>query len=616
MLLIVAVLLPTLGLSWMLARVVENERLAIRQKLIEVYERSLEERADRLAPPEDRLAEGRIAYDLDTGQVVFPVLEGSRDEPVSPSAGERHAARMELVLRDPAAARVEYERLSKISDDPLVRMRSGMGFIRCTRKMGAAGEADALTRTLLKETSGPSTVTEARELFNVRYAMLESMSARNVSLLRAELEGVLASVAESTLLPDFMPVDARVALMSRIIALGEEQGVEVAAARAVVEKEVFSAEVARSNSSAPTARGRFVPMKGASRVCGYVEERDGRAWVALTPAERVVGFIEQAFVDSIPWAGAICVVDPQGREVGCRRNADAEVLSRIALSGAFEDWTVVVLSPAEGAFAAVASARIALYGWVGTLLILLFIACGAAAVVLVGRQVRLNRMKNDFVATVSHELKTPLASTRVLMDTLLEGHYEMASEAREYLEMISRDNIRLTRLIDGFLTYSRMERGKQAFDLSPVEVEGIVEAVMDAMGARRVEEAGAFEVAVAPNVSPVLADADALTLVLVNLLDNAWKYAASPRQIRLEVCGEGAEVLFKVSDNGIGMTPRETRRIFEKFYQADQRLVREVAGCGLGLSIVKFVVDAHGGSIRVTSQPGGGSAFTVRLPKG
>jgi signal transduction histidine kinase len=123
-----------------------------------------------------------------------------------------------------------------------------------------------------------------------------------------------------------------------------------------------------------------------------------------------------------------------------------------------------------------------------------------------------------------------------------------------------------------------------------------------------------FKTEVAAELPAVLADADALVTAVVNLLDNAYKYSGDEKRITLKAGAANGSVFFAVKDNGVGLTPRDTKRIFKRFYQVDQRLSRSGGGCGLGLSIVKFIVDAHHGSVRVESQPGRGSTFTIWLP--
>jgi signal transduction histidine kinase len=117
-----------------------------------------------------------------------------------------------------------------------------------------------------------------------------------------------------------------------------------------------------------------------------------------------------------------------------------------------------------------------------------------------------------------------------------------------------------------------------------------------------------------PDLPSLYADEDALVTVLLNLLDNAYKYTLTEKRISLRAYRDGQALVFAVKDNGIGIAPREQKRIFRKFYQVDQRLARETGGCGLGLSIVDYIVRAHGGSVRVQSRAGAGSTFLVSLP--
>jgi len=230
------------------------------------------------------------------------------------------------------------------------------------------------------------------------------------------------------------------------------------------------------------------------------------------------------------------------------------------------------------------------------------------------RQAKLNTLKNDFIATVTHELKTPLASMRVLVDTLLEGSYNDQKQAVEYLGLISKENKRLTGLIDNFLTFSRMERNKQAFDIVDCPAADIVNDAAAAVKTKFNEKNCRFSVTIGDDLASILADKDAMVTVLVNLLDNAYKYNGDEKVIELSVYNENENVCFTVKDNGIGMSPRVQKKVFERFYQADNKLSRSAEGCGLGLSIVKFILDAHNGTIDIKSEPKKGTVFTVTIP--
>jgi signal transduction histidine kinase len=253
------------------------------------------------------------------------------------------------------------------------------------------------------------------------------------------------------------------------------------------------------------------------------------------------------------------------------------------------------------------------YLWIALLAIAVVALAALAAAQALRRQWRLARLKTDLVAAVSHELKTPLASVRLLVETLLEDE-RPEGRTREYLEMIARENLRLSRLIGNFLTFSRLERNLRKFDIRATSPERVVAAVVESAEERLRAPDCHFEVQVAAGLPPVRADEDALVTVLLNLLDNAWKFTSAPKRISLRAASRNGHVVFSVEDNGIGIAAGERRKIFRRFYQVDRRLARESAGCGLGLSIVDFIVRAHGGTVEVESQPGQGSTFSVVMP--
>jgi signal transduction histidine kinase len=159
-----------------------------------------------------------------------------------------------------------------------------------------------------------------------------------------------------------------------------------------------------------------------------------------------------------------------------------------------------------------------------------------------------------------------------------------------------------------------MERNKYAFGFKEVPTADIVEGAVTAVRERFNAPGCEFKAQIAPDLPRVMADADAMVTALVNLLDNAYKYSGEEKQITLSATAENGSVFFAVKDNGIGLSPRDTKRIFKRFFQVDQRLSRSGGGCGLGLSIVKFIVTAHHGSVRVESELGRGSTFIISLP--
>jgi signal transduction histidine kinase len=249
------------------------------------------------------------------------------------------------------------------------------------------------------------------------------------------------------------------------------------------------------------------------------------------------------------------------------------------------------------------------------------IALAGIGVILVGvvlggrtmrRHLQVARLKTDLVAAASHELRTPLASMRVLVDGLLADRELDPVKTREYLQLLAIENDRLSRLIANFLTFARLDRRQQQFTRVPVAPADIVSGAVDAIR-DRLPQTCDLRVEVEKDLPPVLADRDGLTTALINLLDNALKYSPPDKRITVSASRQGSAATFAVSDNGIGIAPREQRRIFRRFYRVDRRLTSPTSGVGLGLSIVELIASGHDGDVTVRSQPGVGSTFTLRV---
>jgi signal transduction histidine kinase len=277
-------------------------------------------------------------------------------------------------------------------------------------------------------------------------------------------------------------------------------------------------------------------------------------------------------------------------------------------------WHLVVLLKDPKVFEVASQRRVAAYLWIGSLAVVVVSILSIFAMRVIRRQAALTRLKNDLVATVSHELKTPLASMRVLVDTLLDSRQLSEQTTREYLGLIASENERLSRMIENFLTFSRLERQRYNFHFAPWPAAAIVDSVVEICQPRLAVPGCQFEVQVEAGLPNVNADCDAMATALSNLLDNACKYSQEIKHIILRVRAAEGAILFEVEDNGIGIPSREVKRIFRDFYQVDQRLCRDGSGCGLGLSIVQSIVTAHGGSVRVSSEPGRGSKFSISIP--
>ena len=285
----------------------------------------------------------------------------------------------------------------------------------------------------------------------------------------------------------------------------------------------------------------------------------------------------------------------------------------LALGWALPGWQVSFMLHDPSVLDRPDRTRLASYLWVGLVGIGLFTLIAIGIGHSFSRQLRLTRLKTDLVAAVSHELRTPLASMRLLVDALLRDKELEPRKTREYLDLIAVENGRLSRLIDNFLTFSRLERNRHQFSFESIRPQEVVEAAVVAMR-ERLHPGCVVDVDIAPGLPSLVADADGLVTALLNLLDNAYKYTPAEKRIAVRAFHDKGHVVFTVQDNGIGIPAGEQKRIFRRFYRVDRRLSRETSGVGLGLSIVHEIVKAHGGTVHVTSHAGEGSTFTLRVP--
>jgi two-component system phosphate regulon sensor histidine kinase PhoR len=226
---------------------------------------------------------------------------------------------------------------------------------------------------------------------------------------------------------------------------------------------------------------------------------------------------------------------------------------------------------------------------------------------------RANALKSEFIANVSHELKTPLSLIRMFSELIALGKVKTPETGREYAEIITRESERLGRLIDNVLDFARIERGKAAYDFHAGDLAEVVERALDFYRYRLEREKMRLEVELEPGLPPVRLDENAMTLALLNLLENAVKYA-SPGMVRVRLFRAGDHVELAVEDQGPGIAPDEQRRIFDRFYRARPARAQNVRGSGIGLSLVKHIAEAHGGRVQLASAPGHGAIFTLSIP--
>ena len=230
-------------------------------------------------------------------------------------------------------------------------------------------------------------------------------------------------------------------------------------------------------------------------------------------------------------------------------------------------------------------------------------------------QARRVRLQTDFVAKVSHELRTPLASIRMFVDTLQSG-VEDDEEGAMCLDVISSETSRLTSMIERLLRWGRMEAGRESYDRRPELASTLIGEALAQLEPQLQQTHVEVKLELSDPSPAVLADRQAMVEALLNLLSNALKYGVEDGKgvIVVRTRATSRKVLIEIEDNGPGIPRQEQRRVFEKFYRGSSRLVAQTKGSGLGLAMARLIVRSHKGKIRLWSQPGVGTRFTIELP--
>ncbi|MFZ0034457.1 MAG: HAMP domain-containing sensor histidine kinase [Sedimentisphaerales bacterium] len=722
LLLAAAVVLPTVCLLWFMNQAVKNERLVVRQKMMDVYEGQMEllnhqmddRWADRtryldtiarsnLKPArtfatvietsgsnQGRLVcSGIVIYDANGG-LLYPIVDEDSDYYGQSPEEITGAWNAEFVENEPLKAAQVYAQVAEMHPGSYTGRLALMGKVRCLNKAGEIENAIRECQKLAYEENKAAVEPASAALTaQARLQLVAMRKKTSAGLTRADVVGLIDSATNYTgdQTKDYLPLasNTRLFFLSKALEILRESpwAVELEVKAAFAEKLLAAEQNAaaavdmmrgsarsgaitkddaqnlitalqtiigaiensdwserfkvdanqarellaaaqRSNSALDNDRGavpteskprhRLHKLGAGSDLLGLYHNTPGRIFLFLCTPEQVRADFA-VIEDKLTKLGlSYRITDSAGAYVAGLEKTEEKPFITSAMGNYLSGWQISLYADQTSTFQKAASRRIALYTWTAILVIVMILLAGGFAAQAVRKQIRLNKMKNDFLATVSHELKTPLASIRLLVDTLLEGNYKDQHQAVEYFQLVSKENERLTRLVDNFLTFSRMERNKQTFAMAEANPADIARAAAEVVKTKFNTGRCDLQVQIDNNLPDILADRDIMVTAIVNLLDNAYKYSYDDKKIELKVFSENSLVCFSVKDNGIGMTRRQMKKIFDRFYQADTSLSRRVEGTGLGLSIVKFIVDAHKGTISVDSRPGEGSTFAVRIP--
>ncbi|MCZ6656668.1 MAG: HAMP domain-containing sensor histidine kinase [Gammaproteobacteria bacterium] len=316
-----------------------------------------------------------------------------------------------------------------------------------------------------------------------------------------------------------------------------------------------------------------------------------------------------------PWVDVgVVLLDPDGRTVvGSSEEPPVDGFRKITALTNLPGWQVATF-PLGGSFEATAASEVRRYGLFLLLVLGTVVAGLALAARSIAKELALSRLRAEFVSSVSHELRTPLAVIRMFAENLRAGWVSEDKKA-EYYEVIDRESERLTGLIDNVLNLSKIESGTQQYKLVTTDLRALLQEILTRY--RSHLKAAEVELTEELPEHPVLAAADpeAIDQVLINLLSNATKYIGdAERRVTVSLSTDTDHVQIRVADTGIGMSPEQITHIFDQYYRADVQEVRAVPGSGIGLTLVRHIIQAHGGEIRVESVPQAGSTFTIILP--
>lgn len=286
---------------------------------------------------------------------------------------------------------------------------------------------------------------------------------------------------------------------------------------------------------------------------------------------------------------------------------------KMAFAPVFPNWDLAAayrVSSIEGVARANFEKSLLLTAFVLCLLLFGIILTLRAA----SREMSLAAAKSSFVSNVSHELKTPLALIRLYAETLELDRVKDDQQAKEFLRTINGETRRLAQLINNILDFSKIEARRKEYRFVSSDVAEVVEAVLRTYE-YQLRNAG-FELSthIDHGLPAVSIDPEAISQALVNLLNNATKYSKNTKKIEVDVEARDSHIAIEVADHGIGIPRSEQEKIFEKFYRVSTELVHNTKGSGLGLALVKHVVEAHSGKVSVVSEPGKGSRFTILIP--
>lgn len=652
---LLGIALPALLLGYLAFRGIRNDRALVEREQREELERvaatattALEERLVAVEAAVDDIARGAAGSGAGAfirpppGSALFRIdapdhiaiidqtyVPRMRDDwapaPQHTSADFVEARQSERA-GDASRAIVAFERLLRSTSDAGERASALAGLARSQRKAGATRDAEQTYQRLLADhgaerTSGgiPYGIAARLELASVQ---LESGDTTGLPALaelhRAMLNGAWRiDRAQLTFLAgrirETMSGDGASAWSDSAAALAVDE------ARALERMSALDAArdaLARLPLASSASAQRIALGAGPSHLIALVRPiaATGERWGALldgsTLRDRV---LIPALADATASGGAAWrLQSPLGDTASNMRGGTPVVVA--AMAAPFGSWRLELRPREPGLAEALLASRRGIYFYAFLLLAGMFAFGLALTIRSVNHELRLARMQADFVSTVSHEFKSPLTAIRQLTEMLQADRVPSEERRRHYYGVLLEQAERLSTLMDNVLDFARMDEGRRGLDLQVLDPGDVLEQATALASGRSAHSGFTIRTNVPSTLPMIRGDRDALLQALGNLLDNAIKYSGDARDIEVSAHVQEGRVAISVSDHGIGLSEEDARHVFDRFFRAGDPLTRSVKGTGLGLTLVRQIAEAHGGSVAVRSAPGRGSTFTISLP--
>ncbi|MCH7558045.1 MAG: hypothetical protein IIB56_11380 [Planctomycetes bacterium] len=295
-------------------------------------------------------------------------------------------------------------------------------------------------------------------------------------------------------------------------------------------------------------------------------------------------------------------------------SASGSMTVRANFAGNFPPWSLELYQQDPRLFETLLTSRRGIYLYMFVLLAGILIFGLTLTIRIVTHELELGKMKSDFVSTISHEFKSPLTSIRQLSEMLQAGRVPSEERRQRYYNVLLEQSERLSLLIDNILDFAKMEEGKKEFEFEMVDMGPLLEELVSTIQQQVRHEGFTVQAEIDKPLPSIQVDRAAITQAITNLIDNAIKYSAGAKKVFVRGFTENQYLIIAVQDFGLGIEPEEIDKVFERFYRGGDELTRTVKGSGLGLTLVKQIVQAHHGSVHVESEPGRGSTFSIRLP--